>query len=612
MGKWKSTLLVLTGFLTLGAAATTTTSAKAKKTPVTVNVVFNVRDRNAMNTYVNQTVDPTSVNYHRYLTPQQVADRFGRTNAEISDFTKYFNQYHLKSAAYLGNFVMKVQGSQKNLVKAFKATPAKTNKDWDVTGTKLPGKLSSQVTSVLGLFVDNKKTATKTDKKALKFTHNLIQDDAPIVAGSQNQLAKKYGPTKFADRYGVNKLYGQNFHGAGQRIGVIVTYDFNSSDAANYWKQMGVNSDFSRIHKVYTTDNTGGPKPKDNADVTSQEEASLDIEQAGGVADQAQIDAYIGVSGNGDTTPDVQYLDAFATAIGDNRDKQLTTSSSFGTELTGFGRGGLSETASEFNDAINLVFEQAAIQGTAIFNAAGDHGPHEVANKSMNLPFPTSEYAVQVGGTTLPYTKIIGGRLVQVQKERAWGDSYSQKTVTKPTDFPGGGGGFSALNPTPAYQLGVSGVNTYNAFNMVKYIKGGFLPNSDPGMISGSRDGRNVPDISGNADQHTGYALYMTVKVGKQSRSVWVNAGGTSFVAPQMAGASAIINSGLNTSAGFWNPQLYKFAVQPDSPFHVLDDATVDNTNLYYTGQPGKVYNQATGLGTVDFSKLFNKFNTQQ
>ena len=90
---------------------------------------------------------------------------------------------------------------------------------------------------------------------------------------------------------------------------MIVTYDFNSSDAANYWKQMGVNSDVSRIHKVYTTDNTGGPKPKDNADVTSQEEASLDIEQAGGVADQAQIDAYIGVSGtlstcsNWDTCP---------------------------------------------------------------------------------------------------------------------------------------------------------------------------------------------------------------------------------------------------------------------------------------------------------------------
>lgn len=325
MGKWKSALLVLTGFVTLGAVSTTA-SANAKQTPVTVNVVFNVRDRNAMNTYVSQTVDPMSVNYHQYLTPQQVADRFGRTNAEFSDFNRYFSQYHLKSAAYPGNFVMKVQGSQKNLVKAFKATPAKTNKDWDVTGTKLPGKLSSQVASVLGLFVDKKKTSTKTDKKALKFTHNLIEDDTPIFASSQNQLAKKYGPTKFADRYGVNKLYDQNLHGAGQRIGVIVTYDFNPSDVADYWKQMRVNSDVSRIHKIYTTDNTGGPKPKNNDDVTSQEEASLDVEQAGGVADQAQIDAYVGVSSNGDTTLDIQYLDAFATAIGDNRDKQLTTS----------------------------------------------------------------------------------------------------------------------------------------------------------------------------------------------------------------------------------------------------------------------------------------------
>lgn len=611
MGKWKSALLVLTGFVTLGAVSTTA-SANAKQTPVTVNVVFNVRDRNAMNTYVSQTVDPMSVNYHQYLTPQQVADRFGRTNAEFSDFNRYFSQYHLKSAAYPGNFVMKVQGSQKNLVKAFKATPAKTNKDWDVTGTKLPGKLSSQVASVLGLFVDKKKTSTKTDKKALKFTHNLIEDDTPIVASSQNQLAKKYGPTKFADRYGVNKLYDQNLHGAGQRIGVIVTYDFNPSDVADYWKQMRVNSDVSRIHKIYTTDNTGGPKPKNNDDVTSQEEASLDVEQAGGVADQAQIDAYVGVSSNGDTTLDVQYLDAFATAIGDNRDKQLTTSQSFGNELNGFGRGGLSETASEFNDAINLVFEQAAIQGTVIFNAAGDSGPYEVANKSTNLPFPTSEYAVQVGGTTLPYTKIIGGQLIQVKKERAWGDSYSQGTVTKPTVFPGGGGGFSTLNPTPAYQLGVPGVNTYNAFNMLKYTKGGYLVNPDPEMISGTHQGRNVPDISGNADEKTGYGVYITYKAGNTQVPIWMNAGGTSFVAPQMAGASAVINSGLKTSAGFWNPQLYKFAVQSDTPFHVLDDATMENTNLYYTGQPGKVYNQATGLGTVDFSKLFTKFNAQQ
>ncbi|EEI72659.1 hypothetical protein HMPREF0496_0091 [Lentilactobacillus hilgardii ATCC 27305] len=41
-----------------------------------------------------------------------------------------------------------------------------------------------------------------------------------------------------------------------------------------------------------------------------------------------------------------------------------------------------------------------------------------------------------------------------------------------------------------------------------------------------------------------------------------------------------------------------------NSPFTPLN-STIDNSNLYYTGQPGTVYNQATGLGTTDFPKLF-------
>lgn len=66
------------------------------------------------------------------------------------------------------------------------------------------------------------------------------------------------------------------------------------------------------------------------------------------------------------------------------------------------------------------------------------------------------------------------------------------------------------------------------------------------------------------------------------------------------------MNSGLSQPVGFWNPQIYKFAQQPNSPFTVLD--SVDSTNLYYTGQPGKLYNQASGLGTINFDKLMTLF----
>lgn len=66
---------------------------------------------------------------------------------------------------------------------------------------------------------------------------------------------------------------------------------------------------------------------------------------------------------------------------------------------------------------------------------------------------------------------------------------------------------------------------------------------------------------------------------------------------------AAVMNSDRSQRMGLWNPQLYALAQTDHSPFTRLDAAT-NNGNLYYVGQPGKVYNQAAGLGTVNFEKL--------
>lgn len=226
-----------------------------------------------------------------------------------------------------------------------------------------------------------------------------------------------------------------------------------------------------------------------------------------------------------------------------------------------------------------------------------------------------------VGGTTLPYSKEINGKKVTVSKERAWGDTYTAKaSELKKGFFPGGGGGgFSALNPTPRYQLGVPGVNTFRAIQLLKYIgKGKFLVNKQPKVITGTGHSRNLPDVAGDADPHSGYATYISAysvatKNKKEIRTlhkIWLIGGGTSYVAPQMAAANAVMNSGRTTPLGFWNPQIYRFAQQADSPFNPLND-TKNNNNLYYTGQPGTVYNQASGLGTINFEKLFTQFNQE-
>ncbi len=65
-----------------------------------------------------------------------------------------------------------------------------------------------------------------------------------------------------------------------------------------------------------------------------------------------------------------------------------------------------------------------------------------------------------------------------------------------------------------------------------------------------------------------------------------------------------MIDSLLNRRTGFWNPEIYKFAVHSYTSFHPLNAAGASNDNLYYTGTAGTKYNPGTGLGTPNLGKL--------
>jgi subtilase family serine protease len=109
--------------------------------------------------------------------------------------------------------------------------------------------------------------------------------------------------------------------------------------------------------------------------------------------------------------------------------------------------------------------------------------------------------------------------------------------------------------------------------------------------------GRNVPDVSLNADPFTGYLLYFG--------GAFDNGyGGTSFVAPQLNGIAAILTQANEGRLGFLNPQLYRafrqYGYGPGSPFKPI----TTGTNLYWPA--GRNYNPASGLGTLDVVKLRN------
>jgi subtilase family serine protease len=292
------------------------------------------------------------------------------------------------------------------------------------------------------------------------------------------------------------------------------------------------------------------------------------------------------------------------------------------------------QTAQTYLEAFSEAFLEMAVQGQSGFVAAGDAGAYDGRRDlgTTGLSVDTtadSPYITAAGGTTLPWTGTLtgpgGSATVTVPGQRAWGWDYlwpAIATISRTTEaqaaqanIGGTGGGFSRIEGSPTYQLLIPDTHTFSA---VPYLTATgetaiapglteptqWIFNPSPAITSGSGHGRAVPDLSADADPYSGYLLYAPSLEQAGDPAFEGGWGGTSFVAPQLNGAAAVIDSALGHRTGFWNPRLYLAAQRPDTPFTGLDQGGTGNDNLYYTGTPGARYNPATGLGVPDLTAL--------
>ena len=266
-------------------------------------------------------------------------------------------------------------------------------------------------------------------------------------------------------------------------------------------------------------------------------EVMLDIEVAGSVAPGAKIAVYF--------TPntDKGFLDAVTTAIHDSRNKPSVISISWGSAEVQW----TEQSLTNFNEA----FKAASLMGVTICVAAGDAGSADrVTDGKVHADFPASSpYVLACGGTSL---KVSNNKIAS---ETVWHDSDTSAT----------GGGVSEFFTLPDYQT--------NA-NVPLSASTGFK-------------GRGVPDVAADADPNTGY----NVRVDGEDFVI----GGTSAVAPLMAGLVALVNQKNNNNAGFINPKLY--AVQGLCRDITEGDNITTSTNKGYTAGVG--WDACTGLGVL-------------
>jgi kumamolisin len=488
----------------------------------------------------------------------------------------------------------------------------------------VPAEIAAAVAAVAGL--DNSPILRPSYKTALP-TINVGKSSAPST--TSGNPPGEWTVIDFAKYYDVDPLYSKGVTGSGRTIGILTFAAFTPSDAFAYWQALGLRVNSNRIQIVNVDGGPGAP-----SDASGSLETTLDVEQSGGLAPGANIIVYQAPN----TTAD--FVDVYAKAVDDNKADTLSTSWGtwewfFNLENTPVTDPTTGKTVGA-SQAIHELLLRASIQGQAGFAASGDGGAYAVnydlgcfgpysasitgsCSNTLSVDYPASDsYITAAGGTTLaglqqlclnaactpPYFDI------DIQHEQVWGWDYLEPwcdAVGAPNPitcgiFPvGTGGGVSIVFSIPQYQFGIFGT---------QFSQPGqnFFYNGGPGnsglvyALPPFYPGRNLPDISLNADPDTGYVVYYTSSV--SGSGIFSFYGGTSFTAQQLSGLTALLDQDLNHRIGLLNNSLYPLALTglgyfgPNAALHAM----VNGDNWFYHGSNG--YNPAAGLGTLDVANF--------
>jgi kumamolisin len=591
----------------------------------------------------------TDHGFNHFLTTSQFAQQYGQSQFNINALTSYLKGFGISSTVYPDDVDISTTGTAGEYDAALAVTqnnyraphnpggkssaPSFQNFHGPTTSPQLPYRLAQFVLAVLGL--------TNYSPFSSDAVARVGAPTGSITAGSTTSPATCLAetgdtndcnlPQDFASNYGMTQL-NKHANGSGETLAIVTLAALDAGDPSqwapqDFWQFAGIDQT-----GTLTVENVDGGPGAPSAGAGSGE-TDIDVEQSGGVAPGANIIVYQAPN------TDSGYADAFFLAASDNIASSV--SASWGESETYVAQAVASGAeTSAYQATFDEAFLELAAQGQSGFVAAGDsaaydtnsnYGSADTTNLSVDIP-AASPYITAGGGTTLPNSGTIpdltGGNggvasPYSVSTQRAWGWDYLwpaiagaldiSLTASAEGDVVGTGGGFSANEPEPSYQYGVSGTNSFNAVEYLTptgytNVNGIIAPttwnfNPTPSVSHGFGSGRALPDLSADADPESGYLA----DIPSLGSGLFIY-GGTSFIGPQMNGVTAVIDSFVGHRVGFWNPSIYQFAQSWNSPFTPLQQVGTNNDNLYYTGNPGALFNEATGLGIPNISALARDF----
>ncbi|WP_263418348.1 protease pro-enzyme activation domain-containing protein [Terriglobus albidus] len=550
--------------------------------------------------------NPSSSQYHQWLSPDEFAARFGVADSDIEKAEAWLQQQGFtvtgvargKNRITFSGTVGQVEsafGTQLHYYKSGSQTEFAPSTD-----ISLPAALSSVVQTVSNLssFRPKPHVRFKPAQKASSISANFT---------SSQSGSHFLSPKDVATIYDINPVYNSGYKGSGQAIAVVGQSDVQLSDIEHFQSAAGFTV---KDPTLVLVPNSGSSTYYTGGD---EAESDLDLEYTSTIAPEATI--YFVYTGN---NQNYGVFDALQYAIDTNLAPIISVS--YGECETALG--------STDYKTYNGILAQAASQGQTVVVAAGDSGSTDCyeqtslstsQRQALAVDFPaSSQYVTGMGGTEFPsadvsssnttYWESAGGSdVVSSAKsyvpEQVWNDDSSSSGLSS------GGGGISTFTSRPSWQTGVTGISS-GSYRLVPDISLDSSPdNAGYLFCSSDSDATGVSGSCSNGFRDSN-STYLTV------------AGGTSFASPIFSGMMALINQKLNsTGQGVINSTLYQLASSSStyaSAFHDITSGSNACTagSSYCSGSATSQYaattgyDEATGLGSIDFYNLFSAWPT--
>jgi len=566
---------------------------------VKVYVWLQLHNADSLQELVEQQYDPSSANYHNWLTADQFKSTYAPRAEEIATVKEFLAAHNL-SLTSVGNRNMYVtaQGSIADIQKAFNVQIHR----FDVRGQVyrantsdpvMEGPAGALVSRVGGLsdcrlqshVVRPIDPATKkpyppaplsivpngayfspyclqgpetenfstdgSDPKAIYFGNAY---GAPITNTTPGTWAPcGYQPSDIQTAYGLNDLYKSGLTGKNQTVVLIDAYGSPTiaTDAATYSSFYGLGT---LNLDIYPLGESCVATPGTTVGLCQgwAVETSLDVESAHAVAPGANI-ALVEAASDYDDDLSAAILYAVDNELGN------VISNSYGEpeSLEGL----------PSNDPFDATLMLAAAHGISVNFSSGDWGDFDAIVGYTDVSYPASSvYATGIGGTSLFLNK---NKTINFQT--GWGtnatvianppDVNGYSTPIVPPDavgfIYGSGGGKSGVYSKPSFQRGLPG------------------------------KARLVPDISYVADPQTGIEVLCTGSscFNSDPTSIYVSVvGGTSLSCPMFSALWAIANERSGRPLGQAARSIYDLPsnaisdiVPVSSPFNVSGLITISN-----------------------------------